>query len=50
MPSRLADDAELRALVGAMGEAGRGVYMLTKGSHTPIPFLERLAAERRGRW
>ncbi len=48
MPSRLADDAEMAALVDAMGEAGRGVYMLTKGGHTPIPFLESLAA-RSGR-
>jgi N-acyl-D-aspartate/D-glutamate deacylase len=45
MPSRLADDAELRALVGALKEAGRGVFMLTKGSHTKVPFLEQLAAE-----
>ncbi len=45
VPSRLADDAELRALAGALGEAGRGVFMLTKGGHTPIAFLERLAAE-----
>jgi N-acyl-D-aspartate/D-glutamate deacylase len=45
MPSRLADDAELRALVGAMGAAGRGVFMLTKGSGTTVPFLESLAAE-----
>ncbi len=44
MPSRLASDAEMAALVGAMGEGGRGVYMLTKGGHTPIPFLESLAA------
>jgi N-acyl-D-aspartate/D-glutamate deacylase len=44
MPSRLADERELRALVGAMGESGRGVYMLTKGGDTPIPFLESLAA------
>ena len=29
MPSRLADDAELRALVGCLGEAKRGVFMLT---------------------
>jgi N-acyl-D-amino-acid deacylase len=48
MPSRLADDAEIAALVEAMGEGGRGVYMLTKGGHTPIPFLEALAA-RTGR-
>ena len=45
MPSRLADDREMRALVMAMGECGHGVYMLTKGGHTPVPFLESLAAE-----
>jgi len=45
MPSRLADDAEMRALAGALGEAGRGVFMLTKGGHTSIPFLETLAAQ-----
>ena len=44
MPSRLADDAEMAALVGAMADGGRGVYMLTKGGHTPVPFLESLAA------
>jgi len=44
MPSRLADDREMTALVQAMGEGGRGVYMLTKGGHTPVPFLESLAA------
>ena len=45
MPSRLAEDKELRALVRAMGESGRGVYMLTKGSKTTIPYLEEIAAE-----
>ena len=44
MPSRLADDREMRALAMAMGECGHGVYMLTKGGHTSIPFLESLAA------
>ncbi len=44
MPSRLADDAEMAALVGAMAEGGRGVYMLTKGGHTRMAFLESLAA------
>ncbi len=44
MPSRLADDRELTALVEAMGEAGGGVFMLTKGGQTPVPFLESLAA------
>ena len=45
MPSRLADEKELRALAGCLGEAGRGVFMLTKGGHTPIGFLEDLAAD-----
>jgi N-acyl-D-aspartate/D-glutamate deacylase len=44
MPSRLASDAELAALVGAMGEGGRGVFMLTKGGQTSMAFLESLAA------
>ncbi len=48
MPSRLADEREMAALVTAMGSSGRGVYMLTKGGHTPVPFLESLA-ERSGR-
>ena len=45
MPSRLADDKELRALVGCLGEAGRGVFMLTKGGQTRVGFLEDLAAD-----
>jgi N-acyl-D-aspartate/D-glutamate deacylase len=45
MPSRLADDKELRALVGSLRQAGRGVFMLTKGGHTRMSFLEELAAE-----
>lgn len=44
MPSRLADDRELAALVGVLGEARRGVFMLTKGGHTRLGFLEQLAA------
>ena len=44
MPSRLAEDREMAALVNAMGESGQGVYMLTKGGHTAMPFLESLAA------
>jgi len=45
MPSRLADEREMSALVRAMGEAGRGVFMLTKGGQTAVRFLESLAAE-----
>jgi N-acyl-D-aspartate/D-glutamate deacylase len=47
MPSRLADEQEMRALVCALGEFGRGVFMLTKGGHTQIGFLEELAAQSR---
>lgn len=43
MPSRLAGEDELRALVDCLREAGRGVFMLTKGGHTSIDFLEELA-------
>jgi len=48
MPSRLADERELFALTGALGEAGRGVFMLTKGMTSTIPWLETVA-ERSGR-
>jgi N-acyl-D-aspartate/D-glutamate deacylase len=44
MPSRLAEDREMAALVNAMGKSSRGVYMLTKGGHTTVAFLESLAA------
>ena len=45
MPSRLADDREMRGLVTAMGESGRGLFMLTKGAKTSVPYLESLAAD-----
>ena len=45
MPSRLADEAELVALAGALGEAGRGVFMLTKGMTSTVPWLEEIAAK-----
>jgi len=44
MPSRLADENELRTLVGCLKDAGRGVFMLTKGGQRSMPFLEELAA------
>jgi N-acyl-D-amino-acid deacylase len=44
MPSRLADEAELRTLVGSLKEADHGLFMLTKGGQTRIDFLESLAA------
>jgi N-acyl-D-aspartate/D-glutamate deacylase len=48
MPSRLADDAEMRALVGCLKNVGHGAFMLTKGGHTGMPFLEELAAASGG--
>jgi len=44
MPSRLADEAELRTLVSSLKDAGHGLFMLTKGGQTRIDFLEKLAA------
>jgi N-acyl-D-amino-acid deacylase len=43
MPSRLADERELRALTRVLGESGRGVFMTTKGACTSIAELEALA-------
>ncbi len=45
MPSRLADEHEMRTLVGCLREARRGVFMLTKGAQTKVEFLEELAAD-----
>jgi N-acyl-D-aspartate/D-glutamate deacylase len=44
MPSRLADEAEFRALTGALRDVGRGALMITKGLDTAVPWLESLAA------
>ncbi|MBS0336856.1 MAG: amidohydrolase family protein [Proteobacteria bacterium] len=45
MPSRLADESELRTLVTSLKDSGRGVFMLTKGGQSKPDFLESLAAE-----
>ena len=45
MPSRLATDDELHSLVTSLKEVGHGLFMLTKGGHTKIDFLEKLAAD-----
>jgi N-acyl-D-aspartate/D-glutamate deacylase len=45
MPSRLASDDEMMALIKAMGEQGRGIYMVTKGGQMPVPFLEEMSAQ-----
>ena len=48
MPSRLADEHEMFELTGALGEAGKGAFMLTKGMKTTVPWLEEISA-RNGR-
>ena len=48
MPSRLADEHEMFELTGALGDVGKGVFMLTKGMTSTIPWLEEIAA-RNGR-
>ena len=45
MPSRLADDDELRTLVGVLGELGRGIFQLTVGPSMTTERLESMAAE-----
>ena len=45
MPSRLASDGEMMALITAMGSQGKGVYMVTKGGQMPVPFLESMAKQ-----
>ena len=45
MPSRLASDGEMMALITAMSEGNKGVYMVTKGGQMPVPFLEEMAAQ-----
>lgn len=44
MPSRLADDSEMLAIMGALKEARRGIYMTTKGAATPIAKIEEHVA------
>jgi N-acyl-D-amino-acid deacylase len=48
MASRFAGEDELLALTDVLGEAGKGVFMLTKGMTTTVPWLENVAA-RNGR-
>ena len=45
MPSRLAEDSEMRTLVGVLGEKGRGVFQITVGPNTTVSYLEALSAE-----
>ena len=45
MPSRLAEESELRALVGVLGEKGRGVFQVTVGPGLTTEVMESLAAD-----
>jgi N-acyl-D-aspartate/D-glutamate deacylase len=47
MPSTIATDEELRALVGALGEAGKGIFVMATGPRATPEFMESLAAETR---
>lgn len=48
MPSTIATEEELRALVGVMGEEGRGVFQMATGARATVALLESLG-ERTGR-
>jgi len=43
MPSTIAGDDELAALVGVLGEVGRGVFMSATGPRATPEYMERLA-------
>ena len=45
MPSTIASDEELRALVGVLGDAKKGVYMMATGPRATPEFMESLAAD-----
>jgi N-acyl-D-amino-acid deacylase len=45
MPSRLADMREFEALSGELRNAGKGVFMITRGNSTSIASLEELTSK-----
>jgi N-acyl-D-aspartate/D-glutamate deacylase len=45
MPSTIATDGELKALAGALGEAGCGVFVMATGSRATPEYMEQIAAE-----
>lgn len=45
MPSTIASEEELRALVGVLGEAGRGVFMMATGARATPELMETMALE-----
>jgi N-acyl-D-aspartate/D-glutamate deacylase len=45
MPSTICEDAELRALIAPLKEAGRGVFVVAAGSRATPEYLEAIAAD-----
>ena len=45
MPSTIAGDEELRALVGVLGEKQRGIFVMATGPRATPEFMESLAAD-----
>jgi N-acyl-D-aspartate/D-glutamate deacylase len=44
MPSRLADDHEMKTLSAVLRDYDKGLLMMTKGADTPVPWIEELCA------
>jgi N-acyl-D-aspartate/D-glutamate deacylase len=47
MPSTISTDDELGALAGALGDAGRGVFVMATGSRATPEYMEAIAAATR---
>jgi len=45
MPSTIANDNELRSLVGVLGAKGRGIFVMATGPRATPEFMESLAAD-----
>jgi N-acyl-D-amino-acid deacylase len=45
MPSTIAGEAELRALVGVLGEEGKGVFQIAAGERASVEMLESISAD-----
>ncbi len=45
MPSTICEDAELRALVAPLKEAGKGIFVVAAGSKATPEYLEQMAAD-----
>ena len=47
MPSTIASESELRALVAVLGETGRGVFVMATGARATPDLMESMAADTR---